>query len=603
MRNASCFLCLLLTLLTAPIFAQNKDPQFLLDEQLAGKAFQSQDFEQAKVLYQQLYEKKKQSHHFNQYVECLFRLGDFDTAEKELKSFIKKNPTIGKARIDLIYAYMSNDKKNKADELFNEILKNLPENKNQIVNISNMLRGRLLNDYAIAVLEKGAKVNTEGDPLYMERGNLYQSMINYQQAFEYYFLELEVHPNQYNIVKNKLQTLLLYDVNKSITDEMRIALLKKTQELPDNEQFAQLLMWFALQNEDYDIALAQCKSLDRRNNDQDVHIINLAQICLDNGQYELAKEAFDHIINKGKINPYYGNAVIGTIKTENQLFKLNPKTEVRNYERLSQKIQDAYTDVGTKEYPDLVEIQADIMAYHLNQSEQAISLLQQAINQVNNKIQQCQLKLKLADIYLYNDEVWEATLLYSQVDKSMKEEPLGHEARFRNAQLRYFIGEFTWAQTQLNVLKAATSKLIANDAMSLSLIIGDNLENDTTGVELRRLSRADFKIYQHKPNEAVPVLDSICIDGNEISKPHALYRIAEIKEKEQDYLLADSLYLQIVSNFPDSYMADDALMHAALLEHHQLKNKEAAKQHYELLIDQYPTSLYTAQAKKNYRKL
>jgi TolA-binding protein len=603
MRNASCFLCLLLTLLTAPIFAQNKDPQFLLDEQLAGKAFQSQNFEQAKVLYQQLYEKKKQSHHFNQYVECLFRLGDFDTAEKELKSFIKKNPTIGKARIDLIYAYMSNDKKNKADELFNEILKNLPENKNQIVNISNMLRGRLLNDYAIAVLEKGAKVNTEGDPLYMERGNLYQSMINYQQAFEYYFLELEVHPDQYNIVKNKLQTLLLYDVNKSITDEMRIALLKKTQELPDNEQFAQLLMWFALQNEDYDIALAQCKSLDRRNNDQDVHIINLAQICLDNGQYELAKEAFDHIINKGKINPYYGNAVIGTIKTENQLFKLNPKTEVRNYERLSQKIQDAYTDVGTKEYPDLVEIQADIMAYHLNQSEQAISLLQQAINQVNNKIQQCQLKLKLADIYLYNDEVWEATLLYSQVDKSMKEEPLGHEARFRNAQLRYFIGEFTWAQTQLNVLKAATSKLIANDAMSLSLIIGDNLENDTTGVELRRLSRADFKIYQHKPNEALPVLDSICIDGNEISKPHALYRIAEIKEKEQDYLFADSLYLQIVSNFPDSYMADDALMHAALLEHHQLKDKEAAKQHYELLIDQYPTSLYTAQAKKNYRKL
>ena len=603
MRNASCFLCLLLTLLTAPIFAQNKDPQFLLNEQLAGKAFQSQDFEQAKVLYQQLYEKKKQSHHFNQYVECLFRLGDFDTAEKELKSFIKKNPTIGKARIDLIYAYMSNDKKNKADELFNEILKNLPENKNQIVNISNMLRGRLLNDYAIAVLEKGAKVNTEGDPLYMERGNLYQSMINYQQAFEYYFLELEVHPDQYNIVKNKLQTLLLYDVNKSITDEMRIALLKKTQELPDNEQFAQLLMWFALQNEDYDVALAQCKSLDRRNNDQDIHIINLAQICLDNGQYELAKEAFDHIINKGKINPYYGNAVIGTIKTENQLFKLNPKTEVRNYERLSQKIQDAYTNVGTKEYPDLVEIQADIMAYHLNQSEQAISLLQQAINQVNNKIQQCQLKLKLADIYLYNDEVWEATLLYSQVDKSMKEEPLGHEARFRNAQLRYFIGEFTWAQTQLNVLKAATSKLIANDAMSLSLIIGDNLENDTTGVELRRLSRADFKIYQHKPNEALPVLDSICIDGNEISKPHALYRIAEIKEKEQDYLLADSLYLQIVSNFPDSYMADDALMHAALLEHHQLKNKEAAKQHYELLIDQYPTSLYTAQAKKNYRKL
>ena len=603
MRNAFRFLCLLITLLTAPILAQNKDPQLLLDEQLAGKAFQSQDYEQAKALYQQLYEKKKQSHHFNQYVECLFRLGDFDTAEKELKSFIKKNPSNGKARIDLIYAYASNDKKNKADDLFNEILNNLPESKNQIVNISNMLRGRMLNDYAIAILEKGAKTNEEGDPLYLERGNLYQSMINYQQAFEFYFLELEANPDQYNIIKNKLQTLLLYDVNKSITEEMRIALLKKTQEQPDNEQFGQLLMWFALQNEDYDIALAQCKSLDRRNNDQDQPLINLAHICFDNGQYNLAKDAFEQIIRKGKINPYYGDAVIGVIKTENQLFKNNPETEKKSYEKLSQEIENTYPDVGSKEYPELVEIQADIMAYHLNKSDQAISLLQQAIGQINNKIQQCRLKLKLADIYLYNDEVWEATLLYSQVDKSMKEEPLVHEARFRNAQLRYFIGEFAWAETQLNVLKAATSKLIANDAMTLSLIISDNLEYDTTGTELKRLARADYKIYQHKPLEALPILDSICIDGNEISMPHALYRIAEIKEKEQDYPTADSLYLKIVEQFPDSYMADDALMRAALLEHQQLKVREAAKTHYEQLIDQYPTSLYTAQAKKNYRKL
>ena len=243
------------------------------------------------------------------------------------------------------------------------------------------------------------------------------------------------------------------------------------------------------------------------------------------------------------------------------------------------------------------------MAYHLDQIPQAIALLERTIDQTPTKLQQCQLKLKLADIYLYSDDIWEATLLYSQVDKSMKEEPLGHEARFKNAQLRYFIGEYAWAQTQLDVLKAATSKLIANDAMSLSLIIGDNLEADSTGRELDRLARADYKIYQQKEDQALLILDSICRDGNEISKPHALYRIAEIKEKNQDYVTADSLYLQIFNEFPDSYMADDALMKAAIIEHRQLKDKDAAKQHYELLIDLYPTSLYTAQAKKNYRKL
>ena len=363
------------------------------------------------------------------------------------------------------------------------------------------------------------------------------------------------------------------------------------------------MVWFALQEEDYDIALTQCKSLDRKFNDQDAQINNLGHICLDNGQYDLAKDAFDYLLKKGKINPYYGEALIGSIKTENQRCKANNMPDRSVYEKLSHKIENAYSDIGSKEYPELVVIQADLLAYQLNQPQQAVSILQEAISTTGNKIQQCQLKLKLADIYLYIDEVWEATLLYSQIDKTMKEEPLGHEARFRNAQLRYFIGEFAWAETQLNVLKASTSKLTANDAMSLSLIIGDNLEADTSGYELTRLANADYKIYQHKDEEALNILDAIRSDGNAISKPHALFRIAEIKEKKQEYTVADTLYLQIVAEFPDSYMADDALMRAALIEHQQLKDKEAAKQHYEMLIDQYPTSLYTAQAKKNFRKL
>ena len=438
---------------------------------------------------------------------------------------------------------------------------------------------------------------------YMEKANQYYSMLNYEQAFEYYFLALEDNPKLYNQVKSRLQTLLLYDVNKSIADEMRIALLKKTQEKPENEQFARLLMWFALQQEDYDIALEQCKSLDRRFNDQDAQLITIAHICFDNGQYALAKEAFEYLITKGKINPYYGDAVVGAVKTESQLCKINHVEDKTVYERLNQKIEEAYPEIGSKEYPNLVEIQADILAYHLDQPQAAVDLLLKVINQTNNKNQQNQLKLKLADIYLYIDEVWEATLLYSQVDKSMKDDPLGHEARFRNAQLRYFIGEFAWAETQLHVLKAATSKLIANDAMSLSLIISDNLEADTSGMELQRLARADYKIYRHKDDEALPILDSICHNGNEISKPHALFRLAELKEKKHDYASADELFIQLVKDFPDSYMADDALMRAALIEDQQLKNKEAAKQHYEQLIDNYPTSLYTAQAKKNYRRL
>ena len=508
-----------------------------------------------------------------------------------------------RAKVEQISQLISEGKKDKADKIFKGILKDLPENRNAIVGTANLFRSHMLNEYALEVLTKGAEINSDHDPFYLERASICQSMNNYQESFEFCLLDLEVKPEHYNTVKNRFQTLLLYDVNKSIADEMRIALLKKNQEHPDNNEFAMLLVWFSLHEEDYDIALLQCKSLDQRTGNQEGQIASIAQICFENGQYETALDAFEYLVAKGKINPYYGKAIIGAIKTENALCKLNGTTDRKTYEQLSQRIESSYNDVGSKEYPDLVVIQADIMAYHLDQSSQAINLLLHAIELTQNKNQQSSLKLKLADIYLFNDEVWEATLLYSQVDKTMKEEPLGHEARFRNAQLRYFIGEFAWAETQLNVLKAATSKLIANDAMSLSLIISDNLEYDETGDELRRVARADYKIYQHKDDQALLILDSICADGNEISRPHALCRIAEIKEKRKEYALADSLYIQVVTGFPDSYMADDALMRAALLEDQRLKNKEAAKRHYEQLIDNYPTSLYTAQAKKNYRKL
>ena len=600
MKNTALAFCLLLLFLQLPTLAQNNNQ---VEEQLASNLFQKQEYDTAKAAYLNLYQKKSQAHHFNQYVECMIRLGELSEAEKELKSFIRKNPNAWKSKIDLAYIYANSQQQDKADKIFNEILKDLPESRNTILNISNMFRSRMMNDYALRILDKGAEINTDHNPFYMEKASVYHAMNNYQQAFEYYLLELERRPDQYNSIKNRFQTLLLYDVNKSIADEMRIALLKKTQEKPDNVEFAQMLVWFSLQEEDYDIALAQCKSIDRRTDDQDLQIINLAGICLSNGQYDIANDAYDYILKKGKAYPFYGQALIGAIKTENQQCLKNHVTDKKVYERLSKKIETAYPDVGSKEYADLVAIQADLMAYHLDQSDQAVEVLQQAINQTAIKLQQCQLKLKLADIYLYNDEVWEATLLYSQVDKAMKEEPLGHEARYKNAQLRYFIGEFAWAQTQLDVLKAATSKLIANDAMTLSLIIGDNLEIDPDGKELNRIARADYKIYQHKEDQALLVLDSICADGNMVSKPHALYRKAEIMERRKEYVEADTLFLQIVTLFPDSYMADDALMKAALIEHHQLKAREDAKQHYEQLIDLYPTSLYTAQAKKNYRKL
>ena len=585
---------------------QKADPnweQRQIDEQLAAQYFRDQDYEKALDIYKKLYNSTKQPYHFQQYIECCLLLNRYKEAERELKSFYNDNPTYSRSLVDLIYVYTLEGKNNQAQKQFDEILKSLPENASVVRNLGSQFQSRRLYDMATAIYEKGNKMFDGQETFYMDMAYMYQSSANYQEAFRYYFMELEVHPGQYNNIRNRLQSMLFYDVNKSITDELRTALLKRTQEKPDNLELAQLLVWLAIQEEDYDIALVQCLSIDRKTNNQDGQIMNLAGICLNNKQFDIAKEGYSYVQRKGKSNPYYGQALTGAINADYQQLQAAHSTDKKAYNNLLKRIEEAYDDINSNDVTKLTLIQADIMTYQLGQTEDAVALLVNTLPNVGGKQDQAQLKLKLADIYLHEDEIWEATLLYSQVDKSMKEEPLGHEARFKNAQLRYFIGEYEWAESQLKVLKAATSKLIANDAMTLSLIIKDNLEVDTTGVELNKLARADYRIYQQRDDEAIILLDEIIANGNEVSIPHALFRKGGIIEKQKDYAEAEQLYLQIVEQYPDSYMADAALMQAALIEQDNLKDKELAKQHYEKLIDDYPTSIYTAQAKKNYRKL
>ena len=577
--------------------------QLAIDDQLASQYYREQDYENARDLYLKLYDKSGQTSYFQQYIECLLNLKDYDKAEKELKAFARQNPSYLKAATDLVYVYTLQGKPDKAKRQFNEITKDLPDNAPTIRSLSYAFQNRGLNDLAMSVLEKGNTILNGKETLYIDMAYLNQTMANYQEAFRYYFLELEAHPGQYNNIRNRLQSMLFYDVNHSISDELRIALLKQTQEKPDNLEYAQLLVWFALQQEDYDIDLAQCQSIDRKTHDQDAQINNLSGICLNNKQFDIAKQGYQYIVDKGKSSPFYGQAVAGIINAEYQKMKVSNNSDKKAYGNLKKRIEEAYDEVNTNDLTKLSLIEADIMTYQLDQGAEAIALLDQTLGQVGGKQDQAALKLKLADIYLHNDEVWEATLLYSQVDKSLKEEPLGHEARFKNAQLRYFIGEYEWAESQLKVLKAATSKLIANDAMTLSLIIKDNLEADTTGTELKRLARADYRIYQQHDDQAITLLDDIIATGNEVSKPHAIFRKGEMAEKRKEFAEAERLFLLIVEQFPDSYMADAALMRAAMIEQNELKNKALAKQHYEQLIDGYPTSIYTAQAKKNYRKL
>ena len=575
-----------------------------IDERLAHEFYYKKDYEKARDIYKNLYDTYGQTNYFSQYADCLIMTGDYEAAEKAYKAFLKKNPQNWKSHVDLAYVYSQQGDNPKAVKYLNKVIKDVPDTRNAITEVSNLLRNRNFNDVAIALFDRGAKNPNVNYNFYLEKAYTYNSMLDFENATECYLLYLKEKPDQYEMVKNRLRVMMMYDLNGNVSDVIRMALLRKTQEEPENEEFSSLLMWYSLQEQDYDLAMMQLKALDRRGKgDYERDILYVAQIAGDNRQYDIAIEAYDYILEKSGEGVYYVQATVGFIKNSYAKAEAEGKRDKAFYETLSDQIDEAFKKIGyTSDMMPLVLVQADILAFELEKYDEAKALLNRVLELGFSSKTNAELKMKLADIYLLTDEVWEATLLYSQVEKSMKNEPIAHEAKFRNAQLRYFIGEFGWANAALDVLKAATSKLVANDAMTLSLTISDNLEYDTVG--LKRLARADYYIYQRKYDLANVTLDSVAAyNPNEVSLPNVFYRKAKIAINKGDYELADSLFKRVYEGYTDSYMADEALVEDAQLLENQLNRKEEAMECYSRLFDYYTASVYVAQARKSYRRL
>ena len=107
------------------------------------------------------------------------------------------------------------------------------------------------------------------------------------------------------------------------------------------------------------------------------------------------------------------------------------------------------------------------------------------------------------------NNVWDAKLMYGQVDKEFMEDALGQEAKFKNAKLSYYEGDFEWAASQLDILKTATTQLVSNNAIELSLLIQDNTGLDSTTDAMKEYASAEFLLYQNQIEKCTHILNML----------------------------------------------------------------------------------------------
>jgi hypothetical protein len=576
------------------------------DEQLGSQFFQTREYSKAAEVYERLYEKKPTTNNYFYYFFCLVEIKEFSKAEKLVKSARKSDPEALKYLVDLGYLYFREGDSDKSKKQYEEALKKVGANQQQIMELANAFITRNENEYAIRTYQKGRQLLNNSYTFSMELAAMYERMGDFMRMLEEYFVLLETNKTYLQTIEDRLQNTLANDVDGSRNEMFRKYLLEKAQKEPEKSWYAEMLWWYSVQEKDFSMALIQAKSLDRRMKEDGNRVYQLARLCCSNEDYPSAIEAYSYLIVKGKDFPFYYYSRSEILKTKFLQAIAQPNTSRKDLALLEKEFEDEIAAIGESTNSALLKKDlAHLDAFYLGKTNQAIELLTRLseMNGLDLKTQ-AECKLELADILLFSDDVWEATLLYQQVYKDFKNDAIGELAKYKNAKLSYYIGEFKWAQTQLDILKAATSRLIANDAMALALMISENFDPDSNTVALGLFARADLLEYRNEDELAVKTLDSIpAVFNYHTIFGNMLLKKAMIRIKQGRYSEADTLLGELITKYPEDILADEALITRARLNETSLKNTTAAMAFYEDLLSRYPGSIYSIEARKRFRNL
>ncbi len=573
-----------------------------IDEALAYQYYQQADYEKAAVLLEKLFNSTKNDGYFELYFNSLVKIKKYKEAEAILKKLIKENPDKSQYTIALGRVYQENGRIDEANKIFQEAINRTPKDENKFRQLANDFYRFEAYDMAIATFMQGRKVFADDQMFGFELLSIYRYKKDKVMLIQEYMNVLTNTPQLLPQAQNAMSSI--FEDNRDY-QLLQTALLKKIQKDPQAEVFTEMLIWQYIQQQDYEMALRQLIAQDKRTKGDGSFLFNTANTFMANKAYSTAIKAYEYILTKGTENETYVLAKVSLINAKYEMV-IAGKYDTQAIVPLADEYQEILTKYG-KNAQTLFALKklAYLQAYYLNDLKKAEETLESGLKiQGVQQAEIGQLKIDLGDIYVLSKQPWEAVLVYEQVAKQFENQVIGNEARYRAAKLNFYIGDFKYAKSQADVLKAATSALIANDAINLSLLISDNLQSKNDSLSLVMYADADMLQFMNKMPQALAKLDSIDIAFPKNSlTDDVLMAKANIYIKTNDLANAVTALKTLITDHNTSIWRDDALFTLADILEKKLNNPEEAKKLYQQLMNDYPGSMFNAEARKRFRNM
>ena len=539
---------------------------------------------------------------FHDYFTCL----GLEKKHTEAKSVSEKYFRKTKNVLYLVYQSIANGSLQKTTEhnaLFDEFIESLSRDGFLISRSAFLYESFGYFEKALFILNKG-RVLLGNETLYpFQIIKLLKITAEHEKLIDEYF---SLYFNKY-IDYNSLEEYLILAVEQN--DEKFFSLLEKSliQKIQNDNsktEYQKVLMRIYFYKKDYEEAIRNAYSLDSRleTGGQNLYKLVVDFIAIDSIKQAVTLSKRIIQMSPSSVFSYHSrsqmleisyNTIISGVYSDEFL-----ELTLENYKKGAKEI--LHTSLKEKIILEYIEL----LAYHGNKPAYALNVLEELLGQTISGGTKRKALLEKGNILLLVDSVWEAQLIYMQLIKQNRNNVYGEKARYNNARASYFKGDYKWAASQLKILKGKPTSLIANDAVTLSLFLNDNLLFDSSEYMLDIFREVDIQIYKRNYSKALEVLQSIedTLSGFSIMDD-IYFRSGFLNEKLNRFDEALKYYELLFTSYPKEIFTDEAIYRSANIYAIRKKNKKKAEELYQKILFEFSDSIFKEDSRKKLREL
>jgi tetratricopeptide (TPR) repeat protein len=571
---------------------------------LANEYYQNGETEKAFLLYEELQKSNNNIPliHSN-YLSILLSGDDIKKTEKYLNKAIKYFPNNFFYKSNMVHYYDLTEQEDKKRKYLNGLENQYSSSPYQLSVLAQNLGNQRLYSEAVELYLKARKLANQPTMNALELAAIYRLKSDIPKMISEYMRYAESNPRNLAYIKNLFQSLLENEGERTILEQK---LVQKIQQNPNATMYADLLIWLEVQRKNFYAAFIQARALDKRSDSGGNQTMQIGRLALQNDYWDDAIVIFEYLLKTYPDNYNGRQARKELIQARENKAKSSFPIDKMLLRSLAVQYELIYREEGPNPTSlNALRNKALIHAFYLEELDTAIYILNSIIENGRSPstlIAQC--KIDLGDVYLLDGQPWESTLLYSQVEKSNMESPLGFDAKLKNAKLNYYSGNFKLAKSHLDILKDATTREISNDAIAMSLLIKNNTAFDSSDYILKQFAHIQLLAFQNKTDSTIFLLDQLIKKNLSHSIVDECYQeLANIYLKEGKYDISINALDQIIQNHADGILGDDALFQKATIKDKYLDRTTEAIELYTQFLLQYPGSMYAADARKKLRLL